>query len=152
MVFQVVGANSRRTKIEIALPITATGEPVLDDEDEPIEGRDPAIIVLPRFGFIPREQLKELTKASAQVDKRKLTDDYTAFDRAKDSILAQIGPLVDAEVRPLLEELMLGELQQISDEWSRSSTMSLPESSASNGSSRTTRGPSTTTSSVTATA
>lgn len=145
--FQVTGANSRRTKIEIGLPIDATGNPVFDDNDNPIKGRDPVILVLPRYNYMSFDQLKELMKLGAEIDARELTDDYTVMDRGRDAILAQLQPFVDAETLTVLAGLTLGELTEINDEWTRASNVPLGESLASAGSSKNMQRPSNTTSS-----
>src|SRR5512139_3119360 len=102
MAFQVTGANSRRTKIEIALPVDAGGSPVFDEDANPIKGRQPVTLTLPRYNYMSFDQLKELMKLGAEIDSRELSDEYTVMDRGRDAILAQLRPFTDDDIMSLL--------------------------------------------------
>src|SRR5512139_485788 len=150
--FRVTGAYETRTKIEIVLPYTDTGDPAFTPEGEPIKGADPVTIALPLFNYMPIAELKQLMKATAEIDDRELTDDYNMFDRQRDSILESLRPFITADQYAAAERLTIGELVDINREWTQRSAAPLGESSASNGSSTTTRRPSKQTSSGSATA
>lgn len=149
MAFRVTGAYETRTKIDITLPYTETGEPAFTPKGDPIKGVEPVELSLPLYNYMPRDELKELMRSAAEIDERELTDDYTIFDRQRDSILASLRPFVSDEAFTVLEGLTIGELVDINQEWTRQSAIPLGESSASNGSSTSTRRRSNTTSSVT---
>lgn len=152
MAFRVTGAYETRTKAEFLLPYTESGEPAFTEDGEPIKGAEPVTVSLPLYNYMPMPELKALMKAAEEIDKRELTDEYNAFDRQRDSILESVRPFVTEEKFKIVEQLTIGELVDINTEWSRQSAIPLGESSASNGSSKSTRRQSNTTSSVSASA
>ena len=152
MAYRVVGPRSRLTKVEIELDVDIDGNPVFDDDDKPIKGRTPTLLLLPRFNYMPFAELKESVKRTNEIEQRDTGEDYDSLDKARDLVLAQLRPFVDDAPYALLESLTWGELQDISNRWAAESNTPLGESSASNGSSKSTRRPSNTTSSATVSA
>jgi hypothetical protein len=148
MAHRITGAYEHRTKIDIILPYTEAGEPAFTDDGDPVKGAEPVTVTLPRYNYMPMDELKSLMKAAEEVDKRALSEDYNIFDRQRDSVLESLRPLVDDTQYKVLHSLTIGELVDLNQEWSRQSETPLGESSASNGSSKSTRRPSSTTSSA----
>lgn len=147
MVYRVVGPNDRRTKVEIELSIDAEGEYAFDPDGKAVKGRDPVVLVLPRFNYMPFQELKDFMKMVADIEDRETSTDYDSLDKARDLVLAQLQPFVSDDEYKLVENLSWGELQNISARWAEESNTPLGESSASNGSSKNIRRPSNTTSS-----
>ena len=135
--FQVVGANRASIRVPIELPIDIEGRWTTDEQGKPIRGRKPVVLELPRFQFIDPETQGEL--AAIEVDE-KLTD--------LDRIRLMLKPFVTDQVYHLLEQRPIGELEQVFKYWQEQSAIPLGEYLASNGSSKSTRRPSNSTSST----
>lgn len=144
MTFRVVGANNARTRVEIELPFTATGDWAVDENGDPIAGTTPVTISLPRFDCLPVEEIVEMQETIKAIE----TGDKSQQETGREIVLAMLKSHVPQDVYDLLARRTLFELQQISEEWSNRSTMTPGELLASNGSSASTRRPSTTNSSA----
>ncbi len=142
--FQVIGANNRRTRIEIELPFTESGEWAVDEDGKPIKGAIPVVINLPRFDCMPIDDIVAMQETIRGME----TEGKSQQETGRDIALSMIRPHVSERVFELLSARTLFELQQISEEWSNRSTMPPGELLASNGSSKNTRGRSTTNSSA----
>ncbi len=148
MAVRIFGSNSRRTKVELELPVDENGDWAFDEDDKPIKGKTPVVITLPRFNFLPFDDLKALQDAVSEVEDREVSDDFDQNEKSKQIALASLKPFLTDTQLELVDNFELGVLEQISQEWARQSAMPLGESSASNGSSKNTRRPSNTTSSA----
>lgn len=146
MTFRVMGANNSRTRFDIELPFTLTGDWAYDEDGDPIKGRKPVTITLPRFDCLPIDDILAMQETIKAVE----ADSKTQQETGRDIALSMLKPHVPDDVYELLAKRTLFELQQISEEWSKRSTMSPGELLASNGSSKNTRGRSTTNLSVSA--
>jgi hypothetical protein len=147
LVTRIVGSNSRRTKIELELPIDINGEYAFDENENPVEDSEPIVLVLPRYNYMPIDDLVELQKNVNEVENRETSDDYTSAQRSREMALATLRPFITDEQHKAISVLSLGELEQISSEWAAQSAMPLGESPASAGSSKNTQGRSSSTSS-----
>lgn len=145
MTFRVIGANDRRTLIEIELPFTDAGDWAYDEDGDLIKGRVPVTITLPRFDCLPIESITDMQKIIRDIEK---DTSKTSQDANRAVALAMIRPHVSDAVFDLLSERTLFELTQISEEWTRRSTLSPGELPASANSSSNTRRRSTTSLSV----
>lgn len=139
MASRVIGAYENSTRVEIPLAYDKNGDPAFEPDGKPVKGVEPIVLALPRYTFMPRAKLKLIVAAAAEIDARELSDDYTVFDRQRDSILSSVQPFVDDDVYTILEGMSIGELVQINEKWSGESSEPLGESSASAGSSTSTR-------------
>lgn len=142
----IVGANHRATKIEITLPIDESGEYAFDENGDPVEGRQPVIISVPRFDCMTREQFKDLSgKLEAAGKKKNLTPQERSFEL----VVTMLEPFVTDDQVKLIDKLCLFEVEQIAERIQEGSSMSVGELLASTGSSTSTAGPSKLTSSHT---
>lgn len=132
----IVGANHRATKIEIVLPVDASGEYAYDEDGKPIRGKVPVVFTVPRFDCIPREQFKEFNKELAGIEN--LTDEdgnpLSMQERGIKSVLAMVRPFVTPEVLAVVEGLHLFELEQIAERIQEGSNITVGELLASTSS------------------
>ena len=139
---QILGANHRATKIEIALPVDESGEYILDDDGKPIEGRDPVVLSVPRFDCMTREQFKQLNKSLNAVADKKDEDGepLSPQDRSYETVLTMLEQFVTDDELKLVENLRLFELEQIANAINEGSSMSVGELLASTNSSKSSAG------------
>lgn len=149
MAVRIIGANDRRTKLELELPFAEDGDWAFDEDGDPIKGRTPVTITLPMFNFMSYDDFKTMQDTLAEIEARTDIDESA---KGREVVLSTLRPHVNDVVYDLIAGRSLGELQQISTEWGRRSSMPVGELSASNGSSKNTRRQSSSTSSATASA
>ena len=126
------------------MPFTETGEAAFDEYGEPVKGRTPAMIVLPRFDFMNRTEFRAMMEAiekATDADNKELSD----TDRTYNVILATLAPYVSETLLKTLEEVPMGVLEQISSDWNESSSIKLGELRRSKTSAKSTKAASVTT-------
>lgn len=113
----ILGANHKSTRIEIVLPVDASGDYAFDEDGKPVKGVTPVSFTVPRFDCMSREQFKELNKELSAIDE--LTDDdgnpLTPQERGIQVVLAMVKPFVDEHTLSVIAELHLFELEQIAE-------------------------------------
>lgn len=132
----IIGANHRATRIEIVLPVDASGEYAFNEDGNPIKGKIPVAFAVPRFDCLERDQFKALNKELKVIDE--MTDDdgqlLTPQERGYHVVLAMVRPFVSPEQLKAIEGLHLFELEQIADRINEGSSISLGELLASSSS------------------
>lgn len=140
----IIGPNDKRTKVTFTLPFNADGEPAFDENDKQIS--EPVSFTVPRFDFMPRPQFRELM---ASIEELSGDESKSEHDRSYDVILATLRPFVDDSTFAFLSDMPMGVLEQISADWNEASSIPLGKLRESNGSSKSSKARSTTTSSDT---
>lgn len=132
----IIGANHRSTKIEIVLPVDASGEYAYDEDGKPIRGRQPLVFSVPRFDCMDRDQLKTMNKEWSEIGKR--TDDdgnpLSEEDRGTQMVLAMIRQFIPEETLAVVAGLTLFELEQIAERIQEGSKLTVGELLASTNS------------------
>jgi len=144
----IIGPNDKRTKVTVTLPFTADGETAFDENGKQVGGREPVVLTLPRFDFMPRSAFKAMM---ATIDAITKDGDETKseHDRSYEVILATLKPFITDQVHDLIADMPMGVLEQISTDWNAGSSIPLGELRGSTSSSKSTKGRSTSTSSDT---
>ncbi|MCA9843259.1 MAG: hypothetical protein KC491_01280 [Dehalococcoidia bacterium] len=132
----IIGANHRAARMEIVLPVDASGEYAFDEAGKPIRGRTPLSFTVPRFDCMSRDQFKQLNKELADIDSR-VDDDgepLSPQERGIATVVAMVRPFVDSETLAVVEGLYLFELEQIAERIQDASKITLGELLASTSS------------------
>jgi hypothetical protein len=132
---QIIGRNDARTRVTVVLPFTEEGLDAFDEFGDPVGGRNPVEVVLPRFDFLGRKEFKSMMDA-IEVAQGTAEDGKTDQDKSYDVILATLRPYVSDTVHAVLEEQPMGVLEQISVQWNEASTIPLGELEGSSRSSK----------------
>jgi len=132
----IIGANHRSARIEIVLPVDASGEYAFDEEGKPVKGKTPVTFTVPRFDCMTRPEFKALNKALAAIDEMKDDDGnpLDAQDRGIEVVLAMLKPFVSESDLAVVGGLHLFELEQIAERIQEGSTITVGELVASTSS------------------
>lgn len=132
----IIGANHRSTRIEIVLPVDASGDWAFDENGDPVKGRTPLSFTVPRFDCMSRDEFKALNKELAAVDELKDEDDKDLLpqDRGIQVVLAMLKPFVTDDELAVIGKLHLFELEQIAERIQEGSSITVGELLASTGS------------------
>lgn len=132
----ILGANHRSTKIEITLPIDASGDYAFDEDGDHIKGKTPLVLTVPRFDCMTREQFKQLNKDLTAIDKMKGDDDQplSPQERGIEVVLAMLKPFITKEELKVVNTLRLFELEQIAERIQEGSQITVGELAASTSS------------------
>ena len=133
---KVVGANRRAARIDITLPVDEAGDYAFDEDGDPIKGKKPLVITVPRFDCMERDQFKALNKELTAIEDKKDEDGkpLSNQDRAFEVVLAMVRPFVSDTEVAVIGKLHLFELEQIADFIQQRSTISVGELLASTNS------------------
>jgi hypothetical protein len=125
----IVGANRRAARIEIVLPVDASGEYAFDEDGKPLKGKTPVSFDVPRFDCMAREEFKALNKNIADIEESKDEDGnpLSPQDRGIAIVLAMLRPFVDDDQFAVVEKLHLFELDQIAERIQHGSTITVGE-------------------------
>lgn len=126
----IIGSNNKLARIELPLPVTAEGDWAFDENGEPVKGREPLVLVVPRFDCIPQDKFEELDAALKELDKKKLS----VRDKSRELVLATLRPFVTAEDLDVVGKLQLFELDQIAQRIQSESNITVGELLASRNS------------------
>jgi hypothetical protein len=132
----IIGANNRATKIDIVLPVDASGDYAFDENGDPVKGRTPVSFTIPRWDCMTREQVKALNKAVAEINEL-IGDDGEPLDRQDrdlELVLAMVRPFISEEDVAVVKGLRLFELEQIAERIKEGSTITVGELLASTSS------------------
>ncbi len=141
----IIGPNDKRTKVEIVLPFTRSGDVAFDEDGKKVGGREPVTFTVPRFDFMPRPQFKAMMQTIDEITSDK-SEGKSDHDRSYEVILATLRPFIDDDVYDLLADMPMGVLEQISSDWNEASSIPLGELRGSASSSKNTKGRSASTS------
>lgn len=136
MMKPIVGANHRSTRIEIVLPVDAHGDYAYNDAGDPIPGKTPLVLTVPRFDCMTRDQFKTLNRELADIENRVDEDGepLSAQERGIQVVVAMVRPFVSADVLTVIENMHLFELEQIAERIQEGSKMTVGELTASTSS------------------
>jgi hypothetical protein len=132
----ILGANNRATKIDIVLPVDASGDYAFDENGDPVKGRTPVSFTIPRWDCMTRDQVKALNKAVAEINEL-IGDDGEPLDRQDrdlELVLAMVRPFISEEDLAVVKGLRLFELEQIAERIKEGSTITVGELLASTSS------------------
>lgn len=132
----IVGANRRQTRVEIVLPVDISGEYAYDEDGKPIKGKTPVVFYVPRYDCMDREDFKALNAAIAEVEKATDEDGnpLSGQERSTRIVAATVRPYVSPEVLKVVEGLHIFELEQIAEQITKASSVSVGELLASTSS------------------
>jgi hypothetical protein len=105
----ILGANHRATKIEIPLPVDEQGEYAFDEDGEPIEGKTPVVLYVPRTDCMTKEQFDTFMKKITPPKGKPLNGREQSYV----SVLAMLEQFVTEEQLELVSNLSLFEVEQI---------------------------------------
>ena len=132
----ILGANNRATKIDIVLPVDASGDYAFDENGDPVKGRTPVSFTIPRWDCMTRDQVKALNKAVAEINEL-IGDDGEPLDRQDrdlELVLAMVRPFISEEELAVVKGLRLFELEQIAERIKEGSIITVGELLASTSS------------------
>ena len=132
----ILGANNRATKIDIVLPVDASGDYAFDENGDPVKGRTPVSFTIPRWDCMTRDQVKALNKAVAEINEL-IGDDGEPLDRQDcdlELVLAMVRPFISEDDLAVVKGLRLFELEQIAERIKEGSTITVGELLASTSS------------------
>lgn len=132
----IIGANHRSTRVEIVLPVDASGEYAYDDDGKPVKGKTPVVFTVPRFDCMSRDEFKQLNKELADIEERTDEDGnpLSPQERGIQVVIAMVRPFVDDDTLAIVEGLHLFELEQIAERIQDASKITVGELLASTNS------------------
>jgi len=134
---QIIGANNRKVaRIKMVLPVDSNGDYAFDEDGEPVPGKQPIVLTVPRFDTMERRQLKAINKDLAALDDKKGDDGepLSPQDKSLEVVLTMLRPFVGDDDLKVVGQLKQIELDQIATYWQEQSTISLGELLASTNS------------------
>lgn len=112
----ILGANHRLARVDIPLPLDAAGDYAFDEDGNPIKGKTPVVLSVPRLDALPRAKTKALIKAMDDVADLKDEDGKPLDepDRIVEMVTVLLrGHCTDDELTLVRDFLTLFEVKQV---------------------------------------